>query len=137
MFTKSTDNNHGQLFSTVNHLQNCIFFLERKKFWFSFMIMLLWFKKLVLFFVALKSVQQSFCGGNGVTDIEDHLETEIEFTDPRSFKQFRYKTLSVRQFGFGSINYNHSGKIEVGGRLNWETFALRLGHHFTCIHFGI
>jgi hypothetical protein len=86
--------------------------------------MLVWFGKFSLFFLALKSGQR-LCGGNGVTDIEDHLETEIEFKDPRYFKQFRYKTLSVRQFGFKNIYYNHSGDITMGTNLNWEVFALR------------
>ncbi len=73
------------------------------------------------------------CNGNGGSDIEDHLETEIEFKDPRSFKQYRFKHLSVRQIGFKNIFYNTSGAITMGGNVNWEVFSFRSVKHSNVI----
>ncbi len=63
--------------------------------------------------------------GNGTTDLEDHMETEIELIAPNTFKNYAFKTLEARQLGFLTFSYNRSGEISTTSAGNWELFAFR------------
>lgn len=56
--------------------------------------------------------------------LEDHLETEIDFRTPRSFVKNIYKYLWSRQEGFGHIQYKDSYGNIMSTRVSWDDYGL-------------
>ena len=72
---------------------------------------------------------QLYCSVNflvSATAIEDHLETEIDPREPRSFKRRQYRTLCVRQDSFHIMENNRPDGSKVPMNIgNWEVWAFR------------
>lgn len=51
------------------------------------------------------------CVCYGATPMEEILKTEIYYKSPREFRDYQFKQLSVRQYGFSLLSYNRSGEI--------------------------
>lgn len=54
---------------------------------------------------------------------EDHLETEIDIREPRSFPGAKWETLTTRHNGFRELHCNHDGVPSQQYVANWEVFA--------------
>lgn len=68
----------------------------------------------------------SFAVVREATWMEDHLETEINPREPRSFKANQHDTLDVRLNGFNVMfGYHADGHVDVRPVPNWELFAMR------------
>jgi hypothetical protein len=74
--------------------------------------------------LTLTAILQLFLITNGTTDMENLLETEIEFRKPKSFTNYTFQTMSVRQLGFVKVDYNYSGILN-SSMSNWEPLAFR------------
>ncbi len=62
------------------------------------------------------------------SQIEDLFRTEIDLRDPNTFLKFRFKTLSVRQFGYSSVVCNVSGVLET--KFKHDSFSMMRNYNY-------